>query len=292
MTPAPTPRRHNRSSPNGPPDILTDRILPEHGLPPTGYPPNECCAWWHGDNLAGYRERGGHPVYGEHDITYQFNALGYRCPDFDVTADIRVIAIGCSYVLGTGLAQPHLFHERFAERLRCATTRSVVLWNLGWAGAGNDYIARLLLLAVPRLDPHLVLINFTHLVRRDYVSVQNRYINYNPRYVPADDITKDIFGHFAALCSPYDDQLNFFRNYKTIELTLTGRCWLYSMIRPADAGAVAAHMDQRRLVGQLKLVDRARDGGHPGPESHRIVAELYWQKLLELGGPDSIASSL
>ena len=53
-------------------------------------------------------------VVERNDMTYSFNNLGYRSVPFDTPADIRVIAIGCSYVMGVGLPQSHLFHELFA----------------------------------------------------------------------------------------------------------------------------------------------------------------------------------
>ena len=168
-------------------------LIPVDGIPATTYgsfaPAGTVQQWLFLDSLEGYRQHGGHPVYGEHDVSYRFNRLGYRCAEFDDTAEIRLLAIGCSYVLGLGVAQDHLFHERFAARLRADLGRSVVVWNLGVAGASNECITRLLHLAIPRLDPLLVLINFTHNGRREYVSVQNRYMNFMPTWRPLDVIT-------------------------------------------------------------------------------------------------------
>jgi hypothetical protein len=254
------------------------------GLPPTGYPAGQEVAWLFNDNLENYRRRGGHPIYGENDVIYRFNSLGYRCPEFDVEADIRIVTVGCSFVLGHALPQPALFHELFAERLRRESAKKVVVWNLGMCGASNDYISRLLYLAMPRLDPQIVLINFTHGARREYLSVQGRLINYNPTYQPVDGVTREIFNHLAALSSPFDDQLNFFKNYKAMEFLLAGRRWLFSHITPQDFEPVAAHLDLSRYAGPLPAVDRARDGVHPGPESHRRLAERYWEKFTELGG--------
>ena len=272
--------------------VSVSHILPEHSLPSTGYPVSRSCEWFGGDDAVGYRLRGGHPTYGEHDIEYRFNRLGYRCADFDAAADIRILAIGCSYVLGIGVAQEHLFHERFGSRLASELSKKVVVWNLGRAGASNDYISRMLLLAVPALDPHVVLLNFTHLTRREYLSLQNRHINYNPRFDPTDDITRDIFGHFAALCSPFDDVLNLFKNYKLIELLLSGRRWLYSEIRPEDSDPIASHMQRCRLAAPFRLLDRVRDGGHPGPTNHLKVAESYWARFVELGYLDELGTHL
>jgi hypothetical protein len=259
-------------------------LLPTSGLPRTGYPPGQEVAWLFKDDLENYRQRGGHPIYGENDIIYRFNSLGYRCPEFDVEADIRIVTVGCSIVVGQALPQPAVFHELFAERLRLESKKRVVLWNLGKCGASNDYISRLLYLAVPRLDPHLVLVNFTYGARREYLSVQNQLMSYNPSFVPSDEVSKGIFNHMAALSSPFDDQLNFFKNYKALEFLLAGRPWLFSHVMPQEFASVIAHMNLSRYAGQLLTIDRARDGGHPGPESHRRIAELYWARFTELGG--------
>jgi hypothetical protein len=277
--------------------MSTNRFLPVHrflpltGLPPTSYPAGEVREWWLTDTLEGYKQRGGHPVYGERDVQYQFNSQGYRCAEFDAQADIRILAIGCSYVLGLGLAQGDLFHERFATQIQAGLSKGAVTWNLAVSGASNDYIARLLSLAAPRLNPQIVLVNFTHAPRREYISVENRQIHFSPSFTPqGDEIAKDIFGHLSALISPHDDLINFFKNYKLVESILSGRCWLFSHITPSDFEPIAHHMDLRRFVGQLRSVDRARDGMHPGPESHRILAGLYWDKFIGLGGPESFGN--
>jgi len=265
-------------------------VLTTSGLPPTGYTAGLEAAWLFGDNLENYRKRGGHPIYGENDIVYRLNSLGYRCPEFDAEADLRVVAVGCSFVFGHALPQPALFHELFAERLRTELTKKVVVWNLGKCGASNDYISRILYLAVPRLNPHVVLVNFTHGARREYVSVQDRLITYNPTFTPSDEVTKVIFNHIAALSSPFDDQLNFFKNYKAVEFLLAGRPWLFSHISPLEIEPVVPYVDLSRFAGPLLAVDRARDGGHPGPESHRRLAKDYWEKFTELGGLERLKS--
>ena len=265
-------------------------FIPASGLPHnTGFPSGQEVQWLCGDSLENYRRRGRYSVYGENDISYRFNSHGYRCPEFDVNADVRIIAIGCSYVFGVGLPQHAIFHELFANRLRVESAKTVVVWNLGVPGTSNDYIARLLHLAVPRLNPHMVLVGFTHIPRREYVSPQGRVVHYTPSVAVATlhntPLNTEVYGHFLALGSTFDDQLNFFRNYKSIESLLKGRCWLFSVPCYAVLKSAADHIDRHRYVGELPHLDKARDlAGHPGPESHRRFAELYWTKFMELGG--------
>lgn len=215
-----------------------------------------------------------------HDISYSFNNLGYRSVPFDTHADIRIIAIGCSYVMGVGLLQAQIFHELFAEKLRRETGKTVVVLNLGALGRSNDYITRLLHLAVPLLKPEIVLINFTHPVRREYVSVQNELLTYVPSFLPTNRVLRDIYEHFAGLTSPLDDDLNLFRNYKSVEALLGDSAWLFSSINATDFERIAAHISLSRYVGAMPQLDKGRDGSHPGPESHKALMDKYWERFV------------
>ena len=91
---------------------------------------------------------------------------------------------------------------------------------------------------------------------------------------------RDIHAHLSALSSEYDDQLNFFRNYKAIESLLDNRIWLYSHINPLVVRGVAQHMNPSNCVGQLVKLDSGRDLCHPGPLSHEALASLYWDRFV------------
>lgn len=261
-------------------------FLPKDSLPPLSFLPAGKCVEWLDhteDSKENYVKRGGHAVYGEHDITYSFNSLGYRSVEFDTRADLRIVAIGCSYVMGVGLPQQDLFHEVFAEQLRRKIGKTVAVLNLGAPGGSNDYIARLLHLAVPILDPNIVLVNFTHIGRREYVSVQSQLLTYVPGYRSSNPVIRDIYKHLASLTSPLDDDLNLFRNFKSIEALLSGRAWFFSSISATDFERLGAHITRERYVGAMPQLDKARDGCHPGPQSHRALANRYWESFIANG---------
>lgn len=268
-----------------------DSILPQSDIPRSGYP--ETCEefWSIVDTFTKYRKCGGHPLYGERDIVYRYNSRGYRCPEFDQDADIRMISIGCSNTFGHGLPQSAIFHELFAERLRRESGKTVVNWNLGRGGASCDYVARMLHLAVSRLKPDIVLILFPQLSRREYVSAQGRLIHYTSNYFASDPVTREICGHLSALSNAYDDQLNFYRNYKSIESLLAQHPWLYSFADAADAAAVMRYVDQARFVEVTQGIDRARDGAHPGPQTNQAICEGFWNRFVAIGGRDLFFSS-
>jgi hypothetical protein len=244
------------------------------------------------DSLESYRKRGGHPLYGEKDIRYRYNSHGYRCPEFDEDAEIRMVSIGCSWVFGAAVPCEATFHECFARRLRLELEASVVNWNLGRSGTSNDAIARILHLAIPNLNPDLVLVLFTRLGRREYLDAANQELRYIPSRRPTRPPIVDAWNHLEALSSAFDDQLNFIRNYKWVESLLADRLWLFSMIDPRDEERVGAHLDRNHQAAAQRIVDWGRDGAHPGPRTHELIGELFWEKFGETGGTERLRRRL
>jgi len=266
-------------------------LLPLSGVPHSGAPEN-CVEQWFGlDNLADYRKRGGHPLYGENDVDYRYNSRGYRCPEFDTEAQLRVVSIGCSCTFGTGVPQGATFHELFAERLRRELGCTVVNWNLGTAGAANDSIARVLQLTTSELNPDLVLILFTFMARREYVAANDRGFCYNPSWQAADPVIREACTHLAALTSTFDDELNFFQNYKSIERLLADRLWLFSLVDdPSKLTVVAGHLDGAHQAAGFRWLDSARDHRHAGPRTHDLLYQGFWAKFVKTGGLDKLRS--
>jgi hypothetical protein len=258
-----------------------------------------------------FRSRGGHPVYDENSVEYRFNSHGYRCPEFSEAAEIRMISIGCGFTMGDGLPQDALFHERFAEQLRRKTGKTTVNWNLAESFTGNDVVERVLHVAVPILDPHIVLILFPDIEWREYVSPQGvRLPNFTPAFVnphPYVQEVADIFhasrqngpavrelvGKLAAtVCQP-DDELRFFRSYKSIEALLSGRCWLFGFATcdGIESLHVFQHLELERFAGSCGILDFARDCVHPGPYTHELLFQKFWNAFELVGTEDLIGSS-
>lgn len=279
-----------------------NNALPVRGLPATTYPANARMDWFSTDSRDNF-DRTGHPIYGEHDIEYAFNALGYRTSEFVRTDSLRIIAIGCSYVFGIGLPTAALFHSHVCAWLTDRLSRTATTWNLGLPGTSNDYIARMLHIAVPVLDPHLVLVNFTHSDRREYVSVQGEVMPYCQGWQPRDPVARAVKVNLEQLSSGCDDDVNLYRNYKSVESLLAARSWLYSTIahplqRPnateLEWGCFATlqeHVDPAHYAGTLRPVDVARDGSHPGPASHLALAQSCWDQLSSTGALERLADA-
>jgi hypothetical protein len=258
-------------------------IIPITGFPITGGP--TCCEdKWQGIDSEEQYRKNGHPVYGENDVVYRYNRHGYRGPDFDAVGDIRMISVGCSWVFGVGLAGGDIFHEVFAERLRRETGQSVVNFNLGMSGGSGNYVARMLHTTVDKLDPHIVLVMFPQFARREYMAPHGVRMNITPAFVPKDLVWREIYDHFMGLSSTLDDQLNFYHNYSSVAALLAGRTWLFSFTNKQDFRSMSDYVDHSRYAGEYEFVDRARDNAHPGPNTHRIIADNFWNKFVDTGG--------
>lgn len=274
-------------------------FIPIGKLPDTPFAGTKEQHWVACDDAGAYRRRGGDPRWGEEDIVYRFNDQGYRAPSLsDVPPNaLRVLSIGCSNTFGVGLPEEAIFHNRVTQWLGSHLTCPIVNWNLGLPGASNEYILRMLLLAEPLLAPDLVLINFTLASRRDYFTVDGRWMPYRPQQEePEDLVLRECFRHFLELSSTPDDMVNLFRCYKSAAAVLRSSCWLYSFCLKADLELIEPHLDHARCAGYLehwpKIIDLARDHAHVGPKTHQLLADSYVQKLERLGYPALLSQRL
>jgi hypothetical protein len=266
-------------------------LFPTVGLPPSLELTMVECPWYSSDSVYIYSKRGGHPIYGENDILYRFNSLGYRSPEPTDSGDIRMIAIGCSNTFGLGVREEERFSDLFADKLRADTGRSVVDWNFGFPGKSADYVARMLHVAVPALDPDVVLVFFPGQARRECGGATERVVDYLPNYKTIHPEDAMVFGACTRLLSELDDRLNAFRNYQSIRRLLRHRELLFTFRYYSPyQDCLSLHFDHSCWApwphGQD--TDRARDGYHIGPVTHRNIAESFWETFRESGARDRL----
>jgi len=248
--------------------------------------------WFKNDSGDRYR-KDPHPVLKPGDVTYRFNAHGYRCDNFDTRRDLNVIFIGCSWIFGTGVPAESTSCAVFSRLLAGRTGKSVSAWNLGFPGKSNDYVSRVLLCAVPVLKPDVVVVNFTFSARREYIPIDGPELNTlsSPESLKqVEDLARrDLYRHMFALASEREDRMNLFKNYKLVELLLTTQRvrWLYSGNVLHEFSAIEDHIDRARFIlPGLQLLDRGRDNSHPGIGSHLNFAEQAFQRFVELYASD------
>jgi hypothetical protein len=85
-------------------------------------------------NSKDFKLRGEHWDYFDKTITYKFNSQGYRASEWtDIDWKESVVVLGCSYVVGEGLAEEDTITAQLSKLLQ----RPVV--NLGVSGTGMSF---------------------------------------------------------------------------------------------------------------------------------------------------------
>ena len=196
------------------------------------------------------------------EVTYELNELGYRTPSFNkLNLDKQqALVFGCSYTFGIGLQEQQIY-TKYLEK---GFGNTFQFWNFGCPGASNDFITRLIWLTIPIFRPKLVIVQFTSPNRREYVEETGnlrRVVPNNPR-VHID--TNRSYKSLMDLQNMHWDQYCSEKNIAFLE-TLSER-YDFAFVNT--------------LIKNYPLVDKARDGNHPGIISNKIFAvELYKQFL-------------
>lgn len=229
---------------------------------------------------------------------YKLNKNGYRCDEFNIPHDISIVTIGCSNGFGWSIENKHRFSELFTSKLTNFTDKKIANWNISLPGKSNDYIARIALAMPHTLKPNIMLISFTGIGRREYFDA-NFKINKNKQcfdYIPQNhpNIVKNFKPHFLEtsqkfidMSSPHEDFLNFYKNYKLIEMTcelhniqllFTFSCWS----KEKELKNVNHGINEELYVGAFNTMDYAKDNQHPGIKSNRRIANKFWRKYKDV----------
>ena len=95
------------------------------------------------------------------------------------------------------------------------------------------------------------------------------------------------------MCSGLGYELNFLRNYKSVERLLADRLWLFSLLNaPRKLTVVAGHLDGAHQAAGLRQLDKGRDDSHPGPQTHDLLYQGFWAKFVETAGLDKLRSKI
>lgn len=240
--------------------------------------------WYGSDNAADYKSA--YNVYSRDDITYQFNSHGFRCDEFEGEYDLKVLFVGCSKSLGTGVRLEECYAHRLVTRLREHGLR-VPYWNVSAGGKSMSYCTRILYRTLPMLTPDLVFAYFPDPHRRelfltdpaggyqfiDYTQAKlARFAGINAKVIPQvfNDMTDD-----------YDaaHNLAFFKtmmsNYGCEYL------WNIWYMKPPDPALYTNVADAELLANWFPHImwsskPVARDGSHPGRMAHATFADSVW----------------
>ncbi len=181
-------------------------------------------------------------------IEYRFNTQGFRCDnDLDKLGPNTNMYLGCSNTMGIGVN----LHETWCQRVNDQVGGTMC--NLGQAGGAHETAYRIARHWIAQIKPSRVYMLSPPAVRREFWIDSTTPQIIGPR--------STIPGH---MMSEREIQLNRERVVDAIHhhCVLHGAQFRYVLLRP--------------IVDQWgPFPDLARDGQHPGPKTHKMLAEHF-----------------
>jgi lysophospholipase L1-like esterase len=205
---------------------------------------------------------------------YTYNELGFRGDSIHANG-FKVMCIGDSNTEGVGTNNEQTWPSQF-----CKLIPNGVNMNFGMGGRSNDYISRCLLTYYDLVKPDLVLIMYTSPQRREVYTYPNGIEPYMSTtswgYLNETQEGRNIQSLRQQLQNDNEDFINWYKNHLLIKYFLESKkCnWLWN----GWLGISTEYVENNRFDGDYGyFIDRAVDGGHPGPKHNK----MYSKKLFE-----------
>lgn len=188
-------------------------------------------------------------------ITYKINRHGFRCDEFDNVPNI--IALGCSFTMGTGLPIQDIWPSRLGKQLK------LQVYNLGWGGSAADTCFRLAEYWVPVLKPKLVVMLAPPPARIE-LAVNNSSLPFEVFLPMSESFMFNANDMFLRNWFSMDEnaEINNRKNKLAIQAlcnNLNIKFLVYDVIKD--------------LPHDRAVVQYARDRMHAGPRAHEILVE-------------------
>jgi hypothetical protein len=221
-------------------------------IPFSSYPKNTTLLWSGTDTLDNWRKNPDPRPWESVNISYQYNAQGFRTHDLEQYIGQNVdVTLGCSFTEGIGMPVESIWPTLVENQMQ------VPLLNLGLGSGSTDTVAR-------------ILINIVTLykIRNLYVlwPVYNRFELYGPNYVQHKLPMLDEIEFTWAL-----DEFPSLNRYAKNKLIVEFLCEKYQI-----------RLIEQQLTDYFSpdKFDCARDGMHFGFNSHRFVADNFLAKFI------------
>jgi hypothetical protein len=201
--------------------------------------------------------------YKDKTITYSFNKNGHRCNDIeDINLSNYILVLGCSHTVGVGLELEKTFPYLIAKELRCN------YYNFGVSATGIDVVEYNLLTWIRKINksPKAVVIQWPD---------HTRFASHLPGHenlIEKGSWTEDPDSVELIVNS---EESGFFNARKLLTLKLITnlvKCPVITCLFTSQP-----IFDPYNLY--IRKVDKARDLGHAGIESHKNWSELILREF-------------
>ena len=207
-------------------------------------------------------------LYKKDDITYKFNNNGFRCDEFNLESDLRIVFLGCSITEGIGVNQNEIWANIFLEKLKSKFNTFIPYWNLSLAGCGLDALLRAYYNYFILLQPHYVIAYFPCYRKEIYDQRTKEIVSLNihePQHFISESLDENIIS--------YETSKNFLFLQLLLEkynTKLFWNTWEDLKFYPNKINKFNSSIDWDQ---------KARDKMHPGPFAHKKFAEDVWKEI-------------
>jgi lysophospholipase L1-like esterase len=205
---------------------------------------------------------------------YTYNELGFRGCGI-AEEGFKIMCIGDSITEGVGVNDNETWPYQFSQLI----PNSVHI-NFGLSGGSNDYILRVLFAYYDLIKPDLVLIMYTHPLRREvYTKIVGIHpfnpTNDNKGYMMNNEEGREIEMYKTLLQNDNEDFINWYKNHLLISNFLENKKsnWLWN----GWFDIPTTYTEYNRFDGGFgRFVDRGADNHHPGLEHYKTYSlKLY-----------------
>lgn len=190
---------------------------------------------------------------------YNIDENGSRIPEEPLPYDGLILFFGCSYTVGQGVNAKDSYPYRVAKQLK------MNYYNLGACGAGPTRCYILAQYWIPKLKPDLVVYG---------VPGGNRIFAFEP-----DDVelwTQNKYKTFGQIIIDYEQYIRLDKRNAHVNVNLSSDAFNW-FCHINNAKLFTWHAN--RYYYEKSLLDKGSDGIHPGPETHKLFANIILKGL-------------
>lgn len=229
--------------------------------------PSNVSLWDSGDNLetftANCEKMSPNWYYRNAKVIYKRNSNGHRCKEIsELDLDNYILFLGCSHTEGIGLEEDKIYTHLLAKKLNCD------YYSMGLGATGIDVVLHNLIVWFANVEkkPKLVVIQWPDLTRM-LTGSHSTHFQPNGSWTGNEDYLRFI---------NLGIDLEFFEARKLLTHALVKAVAKVPTVYFGLEKVIP--FDDNTIIE--KIVDRARDLGHPGLKSHENFANAIYDHLI------------
>lgn len=247
--------------------------------------------WEPPDSEDSYRsiQKNGDINYLPTDFNYSYNSHGFRCDEFDVESDVRILFLGCSITEGIGLPVDHLWTSHILNNIKTLPQykhKKVAYWNLAIGGTGTDTTARVLSEHIDLIKPTIIIYLICSVSRREYKE-NTKLLSWIPAYNKTKSRELEM-----VFC---DEDFANYQSYRSLLLiewiskAVSASLYIFTMQGNDNfvdqySGSKIHKLDQIKLTNihvpdEFKVPCMARDDAHGGPNWQYVTYLKIWDTI-------------